>query len=74
MTNAGGRTYRSRLPREVRGARVHDPLFLVLYSPLFFSHCSYFLTISFFAKINNRRAGVGPDRTNAVGNINVGRD
>ena len=74
MTNAGRTTYRLHLPREVRGARVHVPLFFVLYSPLLFSYCSYFPIISFFAKINNRRAGVGPDRTNAVGNINVGRD
>ena len=48
--NAGGTTYRSRLPWEVRGARVHVSLFFVPYSPLLFSRCSYFLIIPFFRK------------------------
>ena len=37
------------------------------------SHCSYFPTISFFAKISNRRAGAGSDRTDADGDRNVSK-
>ena len=38
------------------------------------SHCSCFPIISFFAKINNRRCGTGPDRTDSDGDRNAGRD
>ena len=38
------------------------------------SHCSYFLIIFFSAKINNRRVGTGPDRTNAGDDRNTGQD
>lgn len=47
-------------------------LFSILLFPS--SHCSYFPIISFFAKIINRRAGAGPDRTDAGGDRNAGRD
>ena len=54
--------------------RVCVPLFLVLYSPrLLFSssRCSYYPIISFFVMIDNRRFGVGPDRTDEVGDGNA---
>ena len=49
-------------------------LFFVLYSPLLFISLFLFSDYLFFTKINKRRAGLGPDRTDVIDNRNAGQD
>ena len=72
VTDAGGTTYRSRPPRAGgRGGGVCVPLFFVLYSHLLFFSLFFFRLFLFFVMINKRRLGVGPDRTDEVGDRNT---
>ena len=61
---------RQRIVRALPGRSV-----LCLFCSLFSStHCACFMIISFFAKINNTRAGMRPDRTNTGGDRNAGQN
>ena len=57
-----------------RGATGMYSVIFVHCSPLLFFSLFLFSVVSFFAKIINRRAEAGPDRTDADGNRNAGQD
>ena len=75
VTDAGGTAYRSRPPQQVGGGNGYVFRYVVSsILPFSSSRFSYYWVIYFFVMIEPRQFGMGPDRTDTVGDRHAGQD